>query len=198
MTTPTRLAALLAAVLLGGCASTHGLAPAGEPMDADALAASRSLEADPAALFPAVDWWRAFGDPQLDALIEEALAGTPSLDAADARVRQAQAQAGVVDAQRQPTLGASAQVTGVQIPETMVPPPTGGEFKASTVLMLDIKYAPDLWGGQRAKYEAAVGQLRAAAVDAQAARLALAATIADTYVALGLTGNNSVEVYALR
>lgn len=176
---------LVAALALAGCASTGGLAPEAAPLDADALAASRSLDASASATFPQLDWWNAFGDPQLDALIDEALAGTPSLLAADARVRQAQSQAGLADAQRQPSLGASAQVTGVQIPETMVPPPMGGDFKASTVLMLDFKYAPDLWGGQRAKYEAAVGQARAAAVDAQAARLTLAANIASTYIALG-------------
>ena len=175
---------LAAALALAGCASTRGLAPASAPMNADALAASRSLDAQSPATFPQVDWWRAFGDPQLDALIEEALAGTPSLAAADARLRKAAADAGLADALRKPTLGASAQATGVQIPETFVEPPMGGDFKASTVLMLDFKYSPDLWGGQRAKYEAAVGQARAAAVDAQAARLALAANIADTYIAL--------------
>src|SRR5690606_34297685 len=169
---------LVAALALAGCASTRGLAPASAPIDADALIASRSLDAQSPATFPQVDWWRAFGDPQLDALIEEALAGTPSLAAADARLRKAVADAGLADALRKPTLGASAQATGVQIPETFVEPPMGGDFKASTVLMLDFKYSPDLWGGQRAKYEAAVGQARAAAVDAQAARLALAANIA--------------------
>lgn len=177
--------AFVVAAALAGCASTHGLAPASTPMDADALPASGSLDAASPAAFPRTDWWRAFGDPQLDDLIGEALRGTPSLAAADARVRQAQARAGVVDAQRKPSLGASAQVTGVQIPETMVEPPMGGDFKASNVLMLDFEYVPDPWGGQRAKYEAAVGQARAAAVDAQAARLALAANIADAYIVLG-------------
>ena len=176
---------VVAVLALAGCASTHGLAPASAPMEADALAANESLDAQSAATFPRADWWRAFGDPQLDALVGEALAGAPSLAAADARVRQAQAQAGLVDAQRQPSLGTSARVSGVQIPETMVEPPMGGDFKASTVLMLDFKYSPDLWGGQRAKYEAAVGQARAAAVDAQAARLTLAANVAGTYIALG-------------
>src|SRR5690606_7565281 len=106
------------------------------------------------------------------------------LQAADARARQAQAQAGLVDALRKPTLGLSAQYTGVQLPETMVEPPAGGKFNASPVLMLDFKYAPDLWGGKRANYEAAVGQARAAAVDAQAARVALAANVAGTSLGL--------------
>ncbi len=181
------LAAALFAALLAGCASTGGLAPATSPTDPDTLAASRSLAgagATPDATFPDVQWWRAFGDPQLDALVAEALAGAPSLQAADARVRQAQAQATLADAARQPTLGASAQYTGVRIPETFVEPPMGGDLKFSPVVMLDFKYAPDLWGGQRAAFLAAVGQARAAEVEAQAARVTLAANIATAYIAL--------------
>jgi NodT family efflux transporter outer membrane factor (OMF) lipoprotein len=178
--------ALAAVLVLAGCASTHGLAPEGRLTDSDALASARSLGTPSLsdAAFPTQDWWNALGDPQLDALIREALQDSPSLAAADARVRQAQAQAGLADAARKPTLGVSAQETGVQLPETLAPAPLGGELQASTVLMLDFKYAPDLWGGKRAKYEAAVGQAHAAQVDAQAARLALSSNVARSYIAL--------------
>ncbi|HTM69370.1 MAG TPA: TolC family protein, partial [Luteimonas sp.] len=178
-------ASLLAAALLAGCASTHGLAPAMAPTDAGTLAASHSFAGGaPSATFPELQWWRAFGDPQLDALVSEAIADAPSLQAADARVRQAQAQAGLADAARKPTLGASAQYTGIQIPETFIDPPMGGDLKFSPVLMLDFKYAPDLWGGKRAAYQAAVGQARAAEVEAQAARVTLASNVANAYIAL--------------
>jgi NodT family efflux transporter outer membrane factor (OMF) lipoprotein len=173
-------------LVLAGCASTHGLAPEGRLANADSLTSSRSLgpQSLSDAAFPTQDWWNALGDPQLDALVREALQDSPSLAAADARVRQAQAQAGLADAARKPTLGASAQETGVQLPATLVPPPTGGDLQASTVLMLDFKWAPDLWGGKRAKYEAAVGQARAVEVDAQAARLTLSSNVARAYIAL--------------
>ena len=95
---PAPVATLFAAALaLAGCASTHGLAPVTAPRDADSLAAARSIGAVASsdAAFPTQDWWTAFGDPQLAALVTEALVGTPGLDAADARVRQAQAQAGL-------------------------------------------------------------------------------------------------------
>lgn len=178
--------ALLSLAVAAGCASTHGLAPQGRLTDADTLQAQTSLApvrvSD--AAFPTADWWTAFGDAQLNALIGEALQGTPSLQAADARVRQAQAQAGLADAARKPDLSASAQATAVQLPETLAPAPLGGELNTSGVLMLDFAWAPDLWGGQRARYEAALGQVRAAEVDAQAARLMLASNIARTYVTL--------------
>lgn len=173
-------------LLLAGCATTHGLEPKGSLRDADSLSATRSLSGQTlsAADFPRQNWWSALGDPQLDALIDEALQGTPSLEAADARLRKAQAQAGLADAARKPTLSASAQYSGLQLPETLLPEPWGGTYFGSTVLTLDFKYGLDLWGGKRAQFEAAVGQAKAAEVDAQAARLTLSSSIARTYVGL--------------
>ncbi|MHB8668445.1 MAG: efflux transporter outer membrane subunit, partial [Burkholderiales bacterium] len=70
------IAAVAAALLAAGCASFGGLAPRAQPADAANLAARATL-ADAKlsnAAWPAADWWRRFGDPQLDALIAEALA----------------------------------------------------------------------------------------------------------------------------
>lgn len=183
-----RLAAssLALGLLLAGCASTHGLEPKARAFDGDTLSSNRSLaehKLSPAD-FPRQDWWTALGDAQLDALIDEALQGNPSLDAADARLHKAQAQAGLADAARKPTLTASGQYSGVQLPATLLPPPEGGSYMGSTVLMLNFKYDLDLWGGKRAQWEAAVGQAKAAEVDAQAARLTLSSNIARAYVNL--------------
>lgn len=177
--------ALSAALLLAGCASTHGLAPTGHPMAPDQLAASRSLGAVASdAAFPQQDWWTTLGDPQLDRLIDEALAGTPTLELADARVRQAIAQAGLADAARQPTVAASGQYSGIRIPESIAPDPLGGSYKGIFLLGLNFKYSPDLWGGQRARWQAALGQARASEVEAQDVRLLLASNVAKAYVGL--------------
>ena len=181
-----RFSCVLATALLAACASSGGLAPHATPMQADTLAARRSLSdarLAPAA-WPQERWWTALGDPQLDALIEEGLAGSPSIEAADARTRKAIAQAGLADALRKPTLGASAQVLGLQLPETLAPAPLGGDFSTANILSLDFKYAPDLWGGKRAKWQSALGAARAQDVDAQAARTTLAGNIARSYIAL--------------
>lgn len=180
------LLALACVAALAGCASTGGLEPGAKPLDGNALSAGESLRraALENASFPAVDWWKALGDPQLDALIAEALQGNPSLDAADARLRQARAQANLSDAARKPTLGASAQYSGLQLPETLAGPELGGDYLGSTVLMLDFGYKLDPWGGDKAKWLAAVGQARAAEVDAQAARLTLSTNVARAYVGL--------------
>ncbi len=123
-------AAMFLALLLAGCASTRGLAPELDPADADTLATRRSLPGASDAHFPAGDWWKAFDDPQLDALITEALLDAPSLAIADARARQAAAQAGLADAIRKPAVAATAQYAGVLLPESIAPEPLGGQYRA--------------------------------------------------------------------
>lgn len=180
------LSALALATVLAGCASTHGLKPESSLQDANRFQAASSLGRTPVSdvAWPKAQWWNAYGDPQLDALMQEALSGSPSIAIADARTRKAFAQAGLAEAGLKPTLGASAQLAGVQLPETLVPAPFGGKLMHSEVLMLNFAWAPDLWGGKRAKWQSAVGAARAQEADAQAARLTLEGNIARTYATL--------------
>ena len=108
----TGLSAVLAAMMLAGCASYSGLAPEGKSLDAKTLQAGQSLSSvslSPAA-WPASDWWKTLGDPQLDGLIREALKDSPDMQIADARAHQASAAAYAADAARPPPLDASARV----------------------------------------------------------------------------------------
>ena len=183
---PRHALVVACALLLSACASTAGLTPQSQLRDAGTLSASAALGKVKVSdvSWPDDHWWTTFGDPQLDRLIDEALAASPAIDAADARTRKALAQSGLADAMRKPTLGAGAQVLGLQIPETLAGEELGGKFSVANLLTLDLKYNPDLWGVDKAKWQAAVGNARASEVDAQAARLTLAANIARTYVAL--------------
>ncbi|MFT4246463.1 MAG: efflux transporter outer membrane subunit [Pseudomonas sp.] len=172
---------------LAACASSRGLAPEGRLLDAADIHSEKSLSGvalSPAA-WPSQEWWRALGDPQLDALVAEGLRGSPSLASAEARLRQAQAQAGASDAERRAKLSVSGGYTGLQLPASMVGDELGGHYAGSSQLLLDFSYGFDLWGGKRAAWEAAVGQVHAAQVDAQAARLELSAAIVEGYVQLG-------------
>lgn len=175
------------ALALAACASSRGLEPRGRLLDTDSLQTQRTLAASGLSQpgWPATDWWRALGDPQLDALIAEGLQRNPGLDAADARLRQARAQIGTAHADRLPKLSASGGYTGVRLPESMVGDELGGSYAGSGQAYLSFSYGIDLWGGKRAAWEAAVDSGHAAEVDAQAARLNLSAAIAEAYAQLG-------------
>jgi len=181
-------AAAALTLALAACASSRGLEPQGRRLDADQqLQADKTLAADqlaPAA-WPQQDWWKALGDPQLDALIAEALQGTPNLEAADARLRLAQAQAGAANADRGAKLSLSAGYTGLELPKGLAGSEIGGKYIHNEQALLDFSYGFDLWGGKRAAWEAAVDQAHAAQVDAQAARLDLSAGVARAYAQLG-------------
>lgn len=174
---------LSAALALAACASSSGLEPEGRTLDAAALEAGRSLAGTPlsGAAWPRQDWWKQLGDAQLDAMVDEALAGSPDLQVATARTRKALAEAQAQDAARMPSVNASASYSGARAPESVVPAPIGGSYAAVKYLSLGFSYDIDLWGGQRAAWEAALGQARAAEVDQQAARLNLSASVARAY-----------------
>src|SRR3954452_17203281 len=81
------LAGLLAATALSACATLPPPTPARIANAPESYAAVQSLAA-PERGWPADEWWTAYGDAQLNALIGEALAGSPSLALAEARVRK--------------------------------------------------------------------------------------------------------------
>ena len=173
------------AAALAGCASTGGLHPAATATDPSALQAQRSLagvKVD-AAAWPQQEWWKALGDAQLDKLVDEALADSPDLTLVDARVRAALAAAGAADAARKPTLNGGASAAGARVPP-ILPPLASGHFGVIRYGYLSFKWDLDLWGGKRAAWQAAVGNARAAEVDAQAARLKLSADVVQAYFAL--------------
>jgi NodT family efflux transporter outer membrane factor (OMF) lipoprotein len=186
---PLLLAATAALTLaLAACASSGGLHPEGTPTDAATLHSARSLAAvtDPAAAWPTTDWWTALGDPQLDALIREALADNPGLAVADARARAAQAGVDATDAARRPSVNGGASVSGARIPTTVIPADNGGgHFNVAKYAYASFKWGLDLWGGKRAAWQAALGASRAASVDARAARIELSGNVARAYAQLG-------------
>jgi outer membrane protein TolC len=173
---------------LAACATSGGMHPDGTPIDPSSLKAERSLAnvQVSAAAWPQADWWTGLGDPQLDALITEALHDNPNLAAVDARTREAQAAAGAADAARDPTLNVGGALDETRIPTTAFPPSLGAGHNApAKYLYASFKWDLDLWGGKRAAWEAALGQARSADIDAQAARIELSGNVARAYVQLG-------------
>ena len=178
------LAAAAALTLaLAACASSGGLHPGGTPIDPSTLKAERSLGRLSAAAWPSTDWWNGLGDPQLDVLIAEALRDNPGLGVAEERARAAQAEAGIADAARGPSVNGGAAVAGARPPAALLG--DKAHFALAKYGYASFKWDLDLWGGKRAAWEAAVGQARAAEVDARAARIELSGNIARAYAQLG-------------
>jgi len=181
------LPALAAGVLMAACASGDGLHPDAQPQDPSVLGAKDSLAALPATAdgWPVGAWWRTYGDPQLDLLVGAALAGSPSLATARVRIEQAVALASAADAGRQPQLGGGASVDRQRYSEHGIfPPPIAGATLTTATLAASFSYEFDFWGRQRAALEAALSRARAAAIEAEAAKLTLAAAVARSYVEL--------------
>lgn len=175
-------AALCACADSGGWKAAPQLAPA-------QLTAERSLTGTPvdAAAWPAEGWWHGFGDPQLDALVAEAIAGSPSLTAAEARLRGAQGQALAVGALQLPGVALDAQATRQRYPEHGIyPPPYAGNYYTDGRVAFDLSYDIDFWGRNRALLASARSGVEAAAADRAAARLALAVAVVRAYVQLDL------------
>ncbi|HET7362630.1 MAG TPA: efflux transporter outer membrane subunit, partial [Burkholderiales bacterium] len=180
-----KVAAAFLALVLAGCASYRGVEPRGSPADPAKLEATKSLEGRETAAWPELDWWKRYGDPQLDALIDEGLTGSPSIRIARARVDQALGAAQVARAPLGPQVSADGSINRQRFSQNYIfPPPIGGSTYTTTQLALNARYDLDFWGRNRSAYEAALGRSRAAQAEAFATRLALSAAIAGTYVQL--------------
>jgi NodT family efflux transporter outer membrane factor (OMF) lipoprotein len=173
-------AALAAALVLAGCAALHP-PPAAEPaVDVAALGGKPG-----AVEWPSDAWWHRYGDAQLDALVAEGLAGSPSLAAARARVARAKAAADVAHAALLPRVGGSADVNYQRFSENYIfPPPLAGNWDTDNRLALGLDYEFDFWNKNGAALQAALSQAQASAADAAATRVVLTTGIARAYFEL--------------
>jgi NodT family efflux transporter outer membrane factor (OMF) lipoprotein len=182
-----RLCALCAALLLSACASFRGIAPTAVATDRVALPATDTI-AQASDAWPAPDWWTAYGDSQLNALIEHALANNPNLAAAQARIVRAQAAAALNRAAASPQLNGAVEASyGRQSENYLLPKPPlgpGGEQISQGLAALNFSHDLDLWGRNASLIRAADAQQAAAAHDREAARLALTTSIARAYAQL--------------
>jgi NodT family efflux transporter outer membrane factor (OMF) lipoprotein len=167
------------AALLAGCA-----VPASETVVAPVSGTALGLAGDAAPVI-AADWWRGFGDPQLDRLVNDAVAGNPSLDAALARVVQAQAVLSTNRANNGPDVTLDAQEQYARLSgRYTIPPPFAGSTRFVGTVAANLSWNLDLFGRQKAAIAGARASVRAAALDLAAARLALSGAVVQTYIDL--------------
>jgi len=169
---------LLSALLLTACVATPPTTPQVTEVKQDKL----GLEGAPAPQVRA-DWWKAFADPQADRLAAAVVANNPTLAGALARMRAAQAQLAVNQAEDLPqvTLDGSEQRT-LFSKDYIIPPPYGGTWRWFGSLTTNLSWNLDFWGKQAALIAQARDKTQAAALDADAARLALSGAFAQAYI----------------
>lgn len=126
------------------------------------------------------DWWTAFGSPALNTAIDIALAGSPSIAEAEARLQRAeQDYAARAGATRSPAVDAGLDVTRKRIDtETMgiTAIPSPGPFTVHGA-SVQVSYVLDLFGGQRRELEALAASVDYQRFRRESARLTLAGNI---------------------
>ncbi len=190
-----------AAALLAGCAPDLGKAP--DMRTASSLASTRTIAATPGTNrdWPAAAWWTGFRDPQLTALIDEALRNSPDVAAAVSRITAAEALAQQSRAALSPTLSADGIVGGNKQSRNLgIPPQFVPEGIQDTGRLTGTgSFSLDLWGKNRAALAAATSEAQAARVDADQARLMLATNVATAYAELAqYHAERDVALEALR
>jgi multidrug efflux system outer membrane protein len=179
------LAPLMAALVLAGCATATPEAPSFQAPaqfkeQAAAPAEGQWTRATPAEAQPRGEWWRAFNDPVLDALVARADAANNSIQVAAARLAEARALARSTDADRSPQIGLGAGASrqrGLDRNQSTEP---------STLINagLDFSYELDLFGRLSKASDAARLDAESRAGLLQSTRLLVQAETAQTYLAL--------------
>lgn len=164
---------------LAACA-TPGPRTAPPPSATVAPPAGWRAPASPSEDAAAADWWKAFGDPRLSELVATALAYNADLGAAEARVREAEAQSRLASAALLPAINLSGGVQKERELNAFGQPTT----TLAAQPQLQIAYEVDLWGRLRAANAAARASLQASRHARDAARLSVSAAVARSYVTL--------------
>lgn len=167
---------LALAAALSGCAAVgpdyrppEPAAPAQWKNSAQLPDAGR--KADPAR------WWQSFDDPQLELLIDLALAQNHDLKSAQAQLREARARANLADAALYPQLTLNAGANRSE---------SGGKGKPnySHSAGFDASWEIDLFGGNRRASEAAVASAQASEASLRDVEVSLVAEVANAYISL--------------
>ncbi|HEF0060732.1 TPA: multidrug resistance outer membrane protein MdtQ [Citrobacter pasteurii] len=147
----------------------------------------------PAALkngWPDSQWWKAYHDPQLNALIDSTLKNSPDMQVAEQRIQLAEAQAKAVEAQDGPEVDFSADVErqrmsaeGLMGPFAITDPAAGttGPWYTNGTFGLTAGWNLDLWGKNRAEVAARIGEVKAREAEREQTRQLLASGVSRLY-----------------
>lgn len=126
-------------------------------------------------------WWTVFQDPQLQALIREALTQNYDVRIAATRVLQAQAALGITRADQYPTIVGGASATNERFAQTRITP----AFETSPMQVnLALAWELDFWGKFRRATEAARAELLGTEWGQKAVISSLVSNVAASYFQL--------------
>lgn len=131
-------------------------------------------------------WWKLFDDALLAELQERAGSGNLDLQIASERIEQSRAQLGITSAQLLPRVDANASYSREALSEhgkfaALGAPTRPGDFWQ---FGFDASWEIDLWGRARRARESAAASFEATVYEREAARVALSAEVARTYLQL--------------
>lgn len=174
------LASLALGLFLSGCAVGDDYARPETP-GSERFKQSRDAAGTPA---PAItdDWWKRFGDPELDRLQEGALAANQDLFAAYAAVNRARALVDSADAGFWPTINGRASAQRSRNSGTMSDTVNaGGATRSSYNASASLSYELDVWGRVRRLSESAGANELASETDFAVVRQTVQSDVATTY-----------------
>ena len=129
-------------------------------------------------------WWGVFGDPRLDALVEQVEISNQNVRVAEAQFRRARALAAASSAATFPTLDADASVVRSRSPTGVIGGTTAGRIITNRSASFNAGWEADLWGRLRRAVESSEASAQASAADLAAARLSAQAELASNYFQL--------------
>jgi NodT family efflux transporter outer membrane factor (OMF) lipoprotein len=129
------------------------------------------------------DWWRLLGNPELNELVDRALANNHDLRIAGHRIAQAQARIEQARADQLPVISLPYSANIAAPAEGVGLLPAGGEFASKRTYQASVRadWRPDLWGEVQAMYESSELQLWRATFARDDIQRALVANIVSTY-----------------
>ncbi|OLD51079.1 MAG: hypothetical protein AUI42_00295 [Actinobacteria bacterium 13_1_40CM_2_65_8] len=135
------------------------------------------------------EWWRLYGDDDLDQLIATAHASNQTLRQAVARVDEARALARVAGSFLYPTISLDPNFTHLRTSANRASTITGqrvgkGVNVNDWLIPFDLTYEIDVWGRVRRSFESARAQAAASADDMAVVALTVATDVATFYYAL--------------
>jgi len=134
---------------------------------------------------PGQRWWNQLHDETLNALIDDAVAHSPSMQLAQNRLFEARSALGLSQSQMGPRVDLNASDDRQLYSENgLFSTPYGGNYYDNYTLTLNASWEIDFWGKNRAQVRAAVGEAKAAALETQQAQLVLTQAVIGQYTQL--------------